>query len=489
FRSITDQILSGIHIININELIPGSAFDNKINNEGKYESTVCVRQDEIDKNSLLNARITFEQEDPDTVARSEPHNNQAKGDTASTLRQDYNGGNPIACRVLVANHADYHYELIESVILKYPLPWDEMPCDFSKSNVVVFDVAMVLYPSKAKELPAFKPYYYSYLQGGVPRRRMVAESKRNTTANNEKYENVMAVMGDVGSPWEMEKYEGIYAAQIAVSCGTIDPKGFVNRSPFHFCVQHLSCDATETFCDENTRKRSCWLSPMHNRTCYFLADVFPMFPDSEQCQKQPQTSDNNNNNKLRLCTVGSAKHHGKLAAVFGADANYYRQHVKLYIHHRFGMLQDYVINKVEDVVVIANHSSFIGFQQSVSKCDILLPLLFPVGGMMGYFHFNRKSLKLSGSMSQLIAYHLPSVMHKDIYDSYKDVLTAPATTHDMTEESLDRALKQMIQTVTQEREKPCNHIHNFVRGRQCLPPLPLQPQLQQKLVASAKKGF
>ncbi|CAB9509807.1 Methyltransferase-like protein 24 [Seminavis robusta] len=489
FRSQTDRLLGSIKITLKDTMATTTtigtttasteAYASKY--EQQHESTVCISQEEIDKSSLLTANVPLEKEDPGTFARSDPHDNSAKGDTAPTLRKDYNSGNDIACRVLVANHPDYHYELLESVVLKYPLPWDDMPCDFTKSNVVVFDIAMTLHAEKAKELPTYKAYYYSYLQG-VPRRRMVAESKRNTT--NTKYENVMAIIGDVGSPWEMEKYEGIYAAQIAVSCGTIDPKGFVNRSPFHFCVQHVSCDISETFCDDNTRKRSCWLNPMHNQTCYFMADIFPMFPDSERCQ-QPQN--NKNNDKIRLCTIGTAKSHARLASVFGADANYYRQHVELHLHHRFGMIQEYVINKVDDFVFIANQSSFIGFQQSVSKCDILIPLLFPEAGGLGYFRYNPKSMKLSGSLSQLIGYHLPSVMHKDIYDSYKDVLTAPATTHESTEESLDKALKQMIQTVAQNRKRACNHSPNIIHGKKCLPTPPLRPELQSQLVASAKQ--
>lgn len=69
-----------------------------------------------------------------------------------------------ACRVLVLNRPDFHYELIESVILKYPLPWGNLTeCDFSKTNKVIFTTALAKEPWMLGEMDGYKDYYRTYL--------------------------------------------------------------------------------------------------------------------------------------------------------------------------------------------------------------------------------------------------------------------------------------------------------------------------------------
>jgi hypothetical protein len=154
-----------------------------------------------------------------------------------------------ACRVLVRNFPDYHYEVLESVMLKYPLPWDELDCDFSKSNIVIFDLGLGINNSnRVGKLEHYNHYWRTYVQGTV-RQRMVAEIKCNVTDGshrnmNDGYEDVRAFAGDVD--WFLsENLKGRkYAAKIEVSCGVqqvgaMDGNTWTSEGDHHYCVQHV----------------------------------------------------------------------------------------------------------------------------------------------------------------------------------------------------------------------------------------------------------
>ena len=133
-----------------------------------------------------------------------------------------------ACRILIRNFPDFHYELLESVMLKYPLPWDDLDCNFSKSNLVIFDLGL---SDKAvhvltEELDDYMDYWRTFVQGTV-RQRMVAESRRKTHNNshrnmNNGYEDVRAFAGHVDSFLSKDMEKLTFAAKIEVSCGSVD---------------------------------------------------------------------------------------------------------------------------------------------------------------------------------------------------------------------------------------------------------------------------
>jgi hypothetical protein len=59
--------------------------------------------------------------------------------------QEHDDEAPIR-RVALLNKADYHYEVIESTILQYPLPWEKLGCNVTTSGnkkpIIAFDVAL-----------------------------------------------------------------------------------------------------------------------------------------------------------------------------------------------------------------------------------------------------------------------------------------------------------------------------------------------------------
>ena len=56
------------------------------------------------------------------------------------LGRDIEIDNRRPCRVLVQNKVDFHHEVIESTVLRFPLPWHEFNCTTSKS--VIYDFAL-----------------------------------------------------------------------------------------------------------------------------------------------------------------------------------------------------------------------------------------------------------------------------------------------------------------------------------------------------------
>jgi hypothetical protein len=103
------------------------------------------------------------------------------------------------CTVLVENKPDYHYEVIESVILRYPLPWNELNC--SASLPVEFSIAVTEEGHMFNGVEGWLSYYESYLRGSVRDR---SDGKKahignlvDLTARNDPnfYNNFDAVIG------------------------------------------------------------------------------------------------------------------------------------------------------------------------------------------------------------------------------------------------------------------------------------------------------
>jgi len=297
-----------------------------------------------------------------------------------------------ACRVLVHNTPDYHYELLESVVLKYPLPWDDMPCNFSKSNTVIFELAVAHELGLTKELYGYIDYFRTFVQG-TQRQRIVAESKRNHQANTNSSakeiiqvqqhrrmpnnrEDVVAIMGDIMSIGDPILQSRDYAAKIEVSCGY--NKEWTVGHERNYCVQHVDCDLDPNhpdFCGKNETPRNCWLNPMHNDTrygCYFMPDVFPMYPES-LCNTDNTNTDLANDGikpRIRLCTVGASKQHQELAAALQDDLSFYNDNVQVVVLHRHDSLpwQYTAVGMDKKINVSAyNTKSYLLFEKMVSK--------------------------------------------------------------------------------------------------------------------------
>jgi hypothetical protein len=79
------------------------------------------------------------------------------------------------CRVVLENKMDYHYEIIESTILQFPLPWEKLGCNVTtaargagsskKRPIVTFDVALADHHTFGNEKEGWMDYFTTSLKG------------------------------------------------------------------------------------------------------------------------------------------------------------------------------------------------------------------------------------------------------------------------------------------------------------------------------------
>jgi hypothetical protein len=277
------------------------------------------------------------------------------------------------CRVALVNKADYHYEIIESTILQFPLPWEKLGCNVTtignKKPIIAFDVALAEHHKIGNEKEGWIDYFTTSLKGRVT----------NRTDG--------LVRAQFGEIFSYMNFTQSYSAVIGVSCDSSNYKRWMNGpNKTNFCVLH----GTTKFKDPWILERSCWLNPMHER-CFFLPTDFPQFAPTQQEQKSRAT--------INLCVSGADRHHGELAQVLANAPKNVTQSLRLRLLQRHPDIPKYYIKRnLSDMVDIIHTSSFMEFQKAISECDVLLPLIDPERNK-DYFPKGLK--KLSGSLPQV----------------------------------------------------------------------------------------
>jgi len=183
------------------------------------------------------------------------------------------------CYITVENKADYHYEVIESAIMQFPLLWDTFNC--SKEDTIA-DVALAQQHRWAKnELEPWQNYFETHLAGTTRPRT-----------------NGDGAVIHFGSIQNYMNYSRAYDAYIGVSCDSFDWLGQLSKGPNQYCVLHGTVDkkimqGRKKSLWEQHKERVCWVSPMH--PCYFIPSDLPQFKP-ENFRK---------GDKLRLCLKAS----------------------------------------------------------------------------------------------------------------------------------------------------------------------------------------
>jgi hypothetical protein len=148
------------------------------------------------------------------------------------------------CRVALVNKADYHFEIIESTILQFPLPWEKLGCNVTASGgkkpIVVFDVALAEHHTFGNEKEGWIVYFTTRLKGRV----------KNRTDGL-----VRAQFGDIVRYMNLN-FSRSYSAVIGVSCDSSNYKRWMNgpNKATNFCVLH----GKTKFKDSWILERSCW---------------------------------------------------------------------------------------------------------------------------------------------------------------------------------------------------------------------------------------
>ena len=360
-----------------------------------------------------------------------------------------------ACRVVIENQYDFHHEVIESVVRYYPLPWETFNCTISKP--IIFDFALFdnQFPNHIKlsigsppnhlnetEFWGWKAYFESNLQGKVVPR--FEPKKGNSTAMIPT--KTRALFNNLISPNQYYKGpDGPADAIIDVSCGV--NKRFIfylTRDKQKHCLLHGYVPALDD--NEYVRSKTCWLSPMFpSDHCFFLPLALP--PVQKIMPKEKE---------LQVCIPGGGRRKQWLMIEMFYQINYAKFNVKLKILTR--ITRDNAVElstkyHLQDRVEWISETDFLKYAQVVANCDIYLPWTDPIS-RPSFFPTGKPGggKSLSGSIPEIIAYKIPSVMHKELEAIYHGDWTAPVEVYD-EERTYSRAaaLSRMIERLAEKQ--------------------------------------
>ena len=362
---------------------------------------------------------------------------QSAADRAALLQQPLlELGTPGAppCSVALENKVDYHYEVIESTILRYPLPWHRINCS-TGTQPIVFDVALAEHHSHHKQQYAngssvsktsFSRYFNTTLAGTIRRR-------------------ADGTLAQFGRMVRYTAYDRNYRAKIGISCDAARYQSFaqwMSQAPNqHFCLVHTSCGRCSPQHVAPDTRQVCWISPLEP-ACHFQTVDLPQFDTSTRIGTTNNSSSNNNKkNKttITLCPSGSKKQTALVHALnqlVQEEQQQQQQHptFRVLLHARMssGLPRDYAKTVWgPDRVTVVQHDDFVDFQRSIAtQCHVLVPLVDPQTTPQ-YFGLNSHS-RLTGFLSQAVAYQIPAVVHADLQRLYHPYWTAPVLTYTNT---------------------------------------------------------
>ena len=305
------------------------------------------------------------------------------------------------CHIVVENKADYHYEVIESAIMQYPLPWDTFNCS---KEVAVFDVALAeshVWTKHEKE--PWKSYFRNHLAGTV-RPRTIGDG---------------AVV-HFGTIVSYTNYTRTYDAIIGVSCDTLSvPRRHLANDPRLFCILHANPPEKieSRQIPEEFHNRTCWVNPMHDR-CYFIPSDLPTFPKPKLVR----------NGTIRICAKTKVPRSSLYFLRYAMQKLEYPTNVEILLMGGHGIYSTVAFFHKASYVTEVNEPDYYEFVRKMSQCHVLVPLIHPWDNP-NYFPLPDSEKKLSGYVSQAIGLKLPLLVHEDLHDIYKAHLTAPVWTY------------------------------------------------------------
>jgi hypothetical protein len=375
-----------------------------------------------------------------------------------------------ACHVIIVNAPDFHYEVIESTVLRYPLPFHKFNCTTSKP--IIFDFLLydnwlgkdgdisagVIKPKylNESEFWSWNTYFESYLQHNIFDRIDGTKALMNRVLKYSDMDNKTADEVD---------------ARIDVSCE-------FNQVSMHevikddrlFCVLHSKCDQ----CTKLHFERSCFISPMWPKEqCTFMALDLPKFEKSELMstttsghhqiipmeprhkidtgsdieEGNPMYQPDSSISTMRICIFGRNRNHTILSNLF-AQVPYQKYNATFHIGGRDirELSQVYERSGIDmSKIHIFFEKRYREYYRNVAQCNIYLPATDPKDRPA---HFPSGMKRLTGSIPQVIAYKLPSVMHVELEKIYHEYLVvAPVEVYNDTFESKVKALTRMMERV------------------------------------------
>lgn len=344
-----------------------------------------------------------------------------------------------SCRVLIVQKlVDYHYEVLESVAMRYPLPWHNLRHDCSNSGLTESDpiiIDFVLCFGWKMHVPGFnrlegwgwKRYFERYLKGRI-RKRVNADSR---------IIQFRSIQGVPPVPLSVIDWDG-YAAQIETTCDT-DPlfasaKLWMRQDKkAHFCVVH-----GEAPMHRSLRRRTCYLNPQFAPQCWFIPADYPSFPPP------PPPSENG----LRVCIPSFGRDHAPLVQ---ALRELKPKNITVIVNGRTAKIpHEFAKNDLSHYVKTNRDAiDYWEFQRSMSQCHVMIPLVENRGITKRYFRGNESDNlgKLSSCIAQSIGNRIPTIMHTSVVKIYGMELTAPFYEYNTIEDgsSFTAAFRQMLE--------------------------------------------
>ena len=343
------------------------------------------------------------------------------------------------CRVIIEDKVDFHFEVIESIVKRYPLPLHKFDCDHENQPI---HVQFSLYHNRVEADQLNKTmywtwyqYYDKYLKGKIIDRfdgsnAHIGEMITYSQYSDSMIDAIIVVTCDCNSAW----YQSLKIES--------------NK----YCVLHGTIDKPDLIYKPNDGRegRLCWLNPMFKDKCYFLPIDLPsrelLDHDDKVNEMVPPLEDG----EIRVCVIGNKDFMALAELLLSIGPDYLREHqVKVHVltrkQNRPQKFKRRIRGLLDDIVSIVLDEPFLPFQRRISQCSMILPMVDPETKSR---YFPGDLQKLTGSIIQLIVYKVPSVMREELYEIYRDYLIGiPLKLHRNGIDSFVSATKTMIMEI------------------------------------------
>jgi hypothetical protein len=375
---------------------------------------------------------------------------------------------PPACRVLISNRVgDFHYEVLESIALQYPIDWtrntNAAGCrkagldDDNNNNGLMNPIAVDFLLdfkykgySNATEAWGWKEYFEKHLKGTVVQRharfRTGTYQKRGSIAYDEdqrwiQFHSIIDATPEKAIDWKA------YDVSIETNCGFVGnwEERLKRKRETDYCVLHSS--HPKKVRELQLLPQICNLNPQHAPRCWFLPSDLPKFPPPDPPSE---------GRPVRICIGWKADSRGEYrdtSLLAKALERVRPENVKVVVIGRNARIPKHIqaaaSNISHYVVLESSHKAFYDYQHAMSQCHVMVPLIHPDGASADYF-LGRKGGgskgKLSGMISQTIGNAIPALVHSAVADIYQDLFTAPIFEYNETGNptSFIQAFEQII---------------------------------------------
>ena len=408
------------------------------------------------------------------------------------------GSSPLRpCRVAVTNRRPYHYEILESMASQFPVEYMNLPiaayessypsqsqqpplCDSQKLHFDYFGVDH----ETVVGIPIRDPFVPPELRRTLPQRflnrfhsyrKYFNKAMRNRDARPDPFwpqnpDHHASLSSSAQQRWignffqldtdrldpneKSEKYDVVIEASCFCEQDSIN---WLLAESKRICIFHFRCDPLVF------HPRSVWISPHHQR--FFLPTLLPLLNQSthsvgnthehEQQQQQQRllsssSSISSSSRTHKLCVVGDFERRAShLLVAYLASQHGQRSRND----NRFRL--ELIGGAHEPRSFLQNRSSYVkyifpkGYEQfyrQILTCDGILGLVSPdVPESRHYFNSTPDShLMLSGTLSILIQYKLPFVIHDELFNLYQDYI-APNVPHQLHGNDVESFIDAMVE--------------------------------------------